>query len=141
LTYTLSSLAVTSTNTDYSCANQSLAFSSTAEATTLMTIVEHVAAEPYTLTVSNTSCPNLATVYIGPTPTTAIATNTPTSLGAGVNTFTIKPVPIANQTAMTPCLIAIQNANVGSAGGAAFPGATTYVAVLPVGYNQQTTVP
>ncbi len=140
LTYTLSSLAVTSTNTDYSCANQSLAFSSTAEATTLMTIVEHVAAEPYTLTVSNTSCPNLATVYIGAT-ATAIAPGTPTSLGAGVNTFTIKPVAVASQTATTPCIIAIQNANAGATGGSTFPGATTYVAVLPVGYNQQTTVP
>ncbi len=141
LTYTLSSLAVTSTNADFSCANQSLEFASTNEQPTVMTIVEHVAAEPYTLTVSNTSCPTLATVYIGSTATAIAPGPTGTSLGAGVNTFTIKPVAAGSQTATTPCLIEIQDANANATGGAAFPGATTYVAVLPVGYNQQTTVP
>jgi hypothetical protein len=140
ITYTLASLAVTSTSADYSCANQSLAFSSTAEPATVLTIVDHNAAEPYTVTVATTSCPNLATIYIGSSEG-AIAPGRPTSLGAGVNTMTVKPVPVASQTATTPCIIEIQDENVGSTGGTYYPGATTYIALLPVGYNQQTTVP
>jgi hypothetical protein len=139
LTYTLSSLAVTSTNHDYNCSSQSLAFSSSSEGNSIMTIVEHVAPLPYVLTVSPTNCPNLANVYIGTTTNTQITPGTPTSLGLGVTTFLIQPV--GSQTAKNPCLIEIQDAAAGSTGGTTFPGATTYVAVLPVGYNQQTTVP
>jgi hypothetical protein len=139
LTYTLSSLAVTGTNVDYNCANQTLAFSSNNEAPSLMTIVEHVPATPYTVTVPNdANCPNLVTVDIGST-ATQIAYNTPTSLGGTTSTFTIKPV--TTPTATAPCYIKIQDTYSGSTGGPNYPGGTTYLAVFPVGYTQSLTVP
>jgi hypothetical protein len=129
LTYTFSSLGVTSTSPDYSCPNQSLSFSELNE-TALMTVVEHTAATPYTVTVPNTaSCTNLVNVYIGNTtaPASQIPYGIPTSLGAAT-TFTIQLVPVPPSA--NTCNIKIQDANSASTGGAAYPGATTYVAAL-----------
>jgi len=129
LTYTLSSLAATSLSADYSCANQTLSFSFQSE-TALMTIVQHNAATPYTITEpASANCTNLVNVYTGNStaPANLITPGTPTSLGAAT-TFTIQLVPIppsANQ-----CNIEIQDANSAQTGGPAYPGATTYVAAL-----------
>jgi len=144
LTYTLSSLAATSPSADFNCKNQTLSFSSANE-TALMTIAEHVPAQPYMLTVP-TACSTIANVYIGNSTLPAnqiAATATPTSLGAAVNTFTIQLVANPPTTSINvPCVIEIQDANVGLIGGATFPGATTYVtAILPAANYQQITVP
>jgi len=70
LAYTLSSLGVTavqtpSNTTDWSCSNQTLSFSQNNE-TSLMTIVEHVPAQPYFITEPNTlNCTQLVNLYIG----------------------------------------------------------------------------
>jgi hypothetical protein len=131
LTYTLASLAATSTNTDFSCANQTLSFSEGNE-TALITIDQHTTATPYTLTVPNTaSCNQLVNVYAGNS--TAIANKipygTPTSLGAVAN-FTIQLQTLPGGAFQ--CNIEIQDANAtsGATGGSAFPGGTTYVAAL-----------
>jgi hypothetical protein len=130
LTYTLSSLAATSTgDNDYSCPNQTLSFSQESE-TALMTIVQHVAATPYTITEPNTvACTGLVNVYSGNStlPANLIAPGVPTSLGAGT-TFTIQLVPIP--AAASQCNIEIQDANAALTGGPTFPGGTTYVAAL-----------
>jgi len=130
LTYELASLGATSTNTDFSCTNQTLSFSYSNETAT-MTIVQKTGASPYTITVPNTaSCTQLVTVYAGPTTAGAkIAYGTATSLGA-LTTFTV--ALMSSPPSAAQCNIEIQDANAvaGVTGGAAYPGATTYVAAL-----------
>jgi hypothetical protein len=143
LSYTLSSLAVTSLSTDFSCANQTLTFSKANEAV-LMTIAEHITPEPYLVTVP-AGCNQVANVYIGNSiaPANQIAVGVTTSLTPGVNTFTVQLIPNPTVTSIgAPCNIQIQDAYVGSTGGAAFPGATTYMAAVLSGATyQQITVP
>jgi hypothetical protein len=129
LTYTLSSLAATSTNPDFSCTNQTLSFSQGNE-TALMTIAQHVAATPYTITVPNTNaCTQLINVYAGNStaPANLIPFGAPTSLGANTS-FTIQLIALPGG-AFT-CDIELQDANAAVTGGPTFPGATTYVAAL-----------
>jgi hypothetical protein len=136
LTYTLSSLGAMVPGTvqnsaDFSCANQTLSFSQANE-TIPVTIVEHSAAQPYTVTVpATTACSQLVNVYTGSTanPANLINDGTPTSLGTG-STLTIQLQPTPGGA--TTCNIEIQDANAaaGATGGAAFPGGTTYVAAL-----------
>jgi hypothetical protein len=129
LTETLSTLGATSPNVDYSCTNQTLSFSQGNE-TALMTIVQHAAATPYTITVPNTAnCNQLINVYAGNStlPANQIAYGVPTSLGAGT-TFTIQLQTIPGGA--FSCSIEVQDANSASTGGATFPGATTYVGAL-----------
>jgi hypothetical protein len=129
LTYTLSSLAATSTSTDYSCPNQTLSFKYVNE-TALITIVQHNPATPYTITEPATAnCTNLVNVYAGNStlPANLIVPGTPTSLGAAT-TFTIQLIPVP--PAANQCNIEIQDANAAQTGGPAYPGATTYVAAL-----------
>jgi len=136
LAYTLSSLGVTaipnpSNTSDWSCANQTLSFSNPNEKA-LMTIVEHVAATPYTITEPNTpSCTGLINAYVGNStlPANLITPGVATSLGAGT-TFTVQL--IASPAGYYSCNIEIQDNNSASTGGPTFPGATSYVqAQLP----------
>jgi hypothetical protein len=130
LTYTLSSLAGTSASPDYSCPNQTLSFSGQISETALITIVQHVAATPYTITEPNTvNCTGLVNVYSGNStaPANLIVPGAPTSLGLNT-TFTIQLVPVP--AAASQCNIEIQDANAALTGGPTFPGATTYVAAL-----------
>ncbi len=131
LTYALSTLAATSTtNSDFSCPTQTLSFSYSNE-TALMTIVEHTAATPYTITEPNTTaCTQMVNVYSGNStaPANLIVAGTPTSLGAAT-TFTIQLIPVP-AAPTTPCNIEVQDANAAATGGPVFPGATTYVSAL-----------
>jgi hypothetical protein len=137
LVYTLSSLALTSTSSSFNCATQTLGFTASTAPAALMTIVQHVAATPYTLTVP-ASCSPFVNVYSGNSTASVnlIPQTTPTSLGANT-TFTVQE----NTPGTTQCLIEIQDANAGATSGANDPGATTYLAVLPPGYTQVITVP
>src|SRR5262249_24656840 len=140
LTYTLSSLGATSTNKDFSCPNQTLSFSQGNE-TALVTLVQKVAAVPYTVTVPNTAnCNQLVNVYIGNStaPASQIPYGVATSLGTAT-TFTIQLIPIP--AAPTTCNIQIQDANAAATGGANYPGATTYVAALLPNTTYQIIVP
>jgi hypothetical protein len=140
LVYTLSSLAVTSTgNSSYNCTTQTLAFNSNPAPAAVMTIVQHVAEEPYWVSVP-ASCSPFVNVYIGGTTsgTQIPASGVATSLGANAD-FTVEEVTPGS----TQCLIEIQDsyAHAGTTTGANDPGGTTYVAVLPPGYTQNLTVP
>lgn len=137
LTYTLSTLAVTAAGdvnynvVDWSCTNQTLSFSQSNERW-LMTVVEHNASTPYTITEPNTSsCTGLVNVYAGNSvaPANLIAPGVATSLGANTN-FTVELIPVP--AGAYSCTVELQDANAAATGGASFPGATTYVtAVLP----------
>jgi hypothetical protein len=141
LTYTLSSLAVTAVVTpsnapDWNCGAQTVAFSQSTTEKALATIVQHIPAGPYWLTVPNTAaCTGLVTVYAGNStaPPSQIPYGAATSLVANTQfTMQIVPAPTSNG----PCNIEIQdnNAILGITGGATFPGATTYVQVeIPQG--------
>jgi len=131
LAYTLSTLGATSTSTDFNCTNQTLSFIQSDEVD-LMTISQHVAATPYTITEpSTTNCTTLINVYAGNSHTTGLITpGTPTALPG--STFTIQL--ISSPQTVEQCSIEIQDANATASGGAGYPGGTTYVvATLPSG--------
>jgi len=145
LTYTLQSIGVTAVPSpanpsDWSCSNQTLSFSQPNE-TALVTVTEHAAQLPYTVTVSPTvtatqSCAGLVNVYAGNNtlPANLITPGVPKSLGAAGTQFTIQL--IAAPGGYFSCPIEIQDANAvaGVTGGAVYPGGTTYVqALLPSG--------
>jgi hypothetical protein len=137
--YTLSSFGVTSTSTDFNCTTQTLSFIQSDE-NDLMTIAQHTAATPYTITEPNTTnCTNVIHVYDGNSHSTGLITpGTPTVLTGSTFTIQLISYPSAGQ-----CNIEIEDANAvaGASGGAGYPGGTTYVSALVPSTSQLINVP